>query len=96
MPKNLNFCYDCFLKKLCQKKSFSDILDRKQSFLDPKIEVFTRARKWTFFKGVSPWILLKKIELFLIGDFHRNHIRKDRVSKLWKEKNDSKRKKLKF
>ena len=39
---------------------------------------------------------VKKIELFLIGDFHRNHIRKDRVSKLWKEKNDSKRKKLKF
>ena len=38
---------------------------------------------------------VKKIELFLIGDFHRNHIRKDRVSKLWKEKNDSKRKKLK-
>ena len=39
---------------------------------------------------------VKKIELFLIGDFHRNYIRKDRVSKLWKEKNDSKRKKLKF
>ena len=37
---------------------------------------------------------VKKIELFLIGDFHRNDIRKDRVSKLWKEKNDSKRKKI--
>ena len=39
---------------------------------------------------------VKKIERFLIGDLYRNHIRKDRVSKLWKEKNDSKRKKLKF
>ena len=39
---------------------------------------------------------VKKIELFLIGDFHRNDIRKDRVSKLWKETDDSKRKKLKF
>ena len=35
-------------------------MDRKQSFLDQKIEVLTRARKWTFFKGVSPWILPKK------------------------------------
>ena len=38
---------------------------------------------------------VQKIELFLIGDFRRNDIRKDRVSKLWKEKNDSKRKRAK-
>ena len=60
LSKNLNFCYGCFLQELCQKKkSFFDSLDRKQSFLEPKIEVLTRARKWRFFKGVSPWILSK-------------------------------------
>ena len=33
---------------------------------------------------------VKKIELFLIGVFHRNHIRIDGVSKLWRGKNDFK------
>ena len=28
-------------------------------FETKKIEVLTRAKKWTFFKGVSPWILSK-------------------------------------
>ena len=32
-----------------QKKSFFDILEKKKSFLDPKIEVLTRAKKLTFF-----------------------------------------------
>ena len=64
--------------KLCQKTSFFDIYERKQLFLDQKIEVLTRAKKWTFFKGVSPWIFFPKIELFLMGVFHRNHIRKHR------------------
>ena len=60
LSKNRTFCYRCFSQKLCEKRSCFDILDRKQSFLDQKIEVLTRARKWTFFKGVSPWILPKK------------------------------------
>ena len=36
-----------------------DILNRKQSFQDQKIEVLTRAKKWILLKGVSPWILSK-------------------------------------
>ena len=36
------------------------------------------------------------MELFLIGVFHRNHIKKRSFLILWKEKNDFKRRKLKF
>ena len=41
------------------KRSFFDIYKRKESFLDQNSEVLTRAKKWTFSKGVSPWILSK-------------------------------------
>ena len=78
MSKNQNFSYRFFSLKLCQKTSFFNIYERKQLFLDQKIEVLTRAKKGTFFKGVSPWIFFPKIELFLMGVFHRNHIRKHR------------------
>ena len=54
-----------------------DTLDRKQSIQDQKIEVLTRAQKWTFFlKGLAHGFC-PKIELFLIGVFQRNHMRKD-------------------
>ena len=47
-----------------------------------------------FYKGVSSWILSKN-RTFLIGVYHRKHIRKDRFSIFWKEKHDFKRKKIK-
>ena len=56
LSKNRTFSYRCFLQKLCQKRLFLDILNRKQSFLDQKIEILTKTKKWTFLKGVSPWI----------------------------------------
>ena len=59
LSKNRTFSYRCFLQKLCQKRSFFDIYERKQSFLDQKIEVLKRAKKRTFSKGVSAWILSK-------------------------------------
>ena len=34
-----------FLQKICQRKSFLDILDRKQSFKEQKIEGLRRAKK---------------------------------------------------
>ena len=43
--KNRTFSYRYFSKQLCQKKSFLDILDRKQSIQDQKIKVLTRAKK---------------------------------------------------
>ena len=48
-----------FTEIMSEKKSFLNILNRKQAFLDQKIEVLKRTKKWTFFKGVSPWILSK-------------------------------------
>ena len=76
LSKNRTFSYPCFSQKLCPKRSFLDILNRKQSFLDQKIKVLTRAKRWTFLKGLVHG-LCPKIELFLICLFHRNHIRKD-------------------
>ena len=52
LSKNRTFSYCCFLQKLCQKRSFLDILNRKQSLWDQKIEVLTGAKKWTFFERV--------------------------------------------
>ena len=48
-----------FTEIMSEKKTFLNILNRKQAFLDQKIEVLKRTEKWTFFKGVSPWILSK-------------------------------------
>ena len=59
LSKNKTFFYRCFSQKLSQKRSFLDILNRKQSFWDQEMEVLTRAKKFTFLKGVSPWILSK-------------------------------------
>ena len=43
LSKNRIFYYCCFSQKLFQKRSFFDILDRKQPLLDQKIEVLKRA-----------------------------------------------------
>ena len=45
LSKNRNFYYRCFSRKLCQKTSFFDIYERKQIFLEQKIEVLTRVKK---------------------------------------------------
>ena len=94
LSKNWNLSFPCFSQKLCPKRSFLDILNRKQSFLNQKIEVLTRAKKWTFLKGLVHG-LCPKIELFLISLFHRNHVRKDRLwycrkkRMIWSRKNRS-------
>ena len=49
LSKNRTFSFRCFLQKLCQKRSFLAILDRKQSVLDQKIEVLKRAQKMDIF-----------------------------------------------
>ena len=77
------------------EKIVFDILERKQSFLDEKIEVLTRAKKWTFFKGVCPWILSKFLT-FSYRRFLEKSYQKRSFLILWKEKNDFKWKKLKF
>ena len=82
-------------RNYARKKSFLNILNRKQSFLDQKIEVLTRTKKWTFFKGVSPWILSKN-RTFSYLPFLQKFKKKTTFLILWKEKNDFKWKKFKF
>ena len=71
LSENRTFSYRCILQNLCQKRSFFYILERKQSFLEQKLEVLTRAKKCRFFKGVSPWIYSKNRN-FSYGFFYRN------------------------
>ena len=66
-----------FFDRNCQKKIVFRYFGKKTIILEQKIEVLNRAKKWTFFKRVSPWILSKSLT-FLIGVFHINHMRKDR------------------
>ena len=54
-----------------------------------------RVKNGHFLKGLV-YLFSPKIEVFLIGVFHRNSIKKTTFLILWKEKNDFKWKKLKF
>ena len=92
LSKNRNFSYLCFSLILCQKTSFFDIYERKQSVLDQKIEVSKRANTWTSFKGVGPWIFSKN-RTFTYRRFLQKSFKKTSFLILWKEKNDFKRKK---
>ena len=60
-----------------------------------KIEVLTRTKKLTCFKGVSPWILSKS-RTFSYLPFSQKFYQKTTFLILWKEKNDFKWKKFKF
>ena len=43
--QNRNFSCRYFSQKVCQKRWFLDILNRKQAFLDQKIEVLKKGQK---------------------------------------------------
>ena len=60
-----------------------------------KIEVLKRVKNGHFLKGLVHGFP-PKIEVFLIGVFHRNSIKKTTFLILWKENNDFEWKKLKF
>ena len=78
-----------FYRNYVRKKSVFDILDRKQSFYDQKVEFLTRAKKWTFFKGVCAWILSKN-RTSCYERFLQKSYQKCSFLILWKEKNDFK------
>ena len=52
------------LSKETQEKTFFDILNRKQCFLDKTSEVLKKSKKSTFCKRVSPWLFSKKSTFF--------------------------------
>ena len=66
----------------------------KRMILRGKKKVLKRAKKFTFFKGDSPWICSKN-RTFSYGRFSQKSYQKTSFLILWKEKNDFKRKKIK-
>ena len=57
--------YMFLLSKQSKKKTFFDILDSKEYFLDLQSETLAKSKKSTFCKGVSPWFFSKKSTFFL-------------------------------
>ena len=68
MSKNRIFYQQSLFRKLDQKRSFFDILERKEWLLDPKKWSFKKSKKSKFFKGFSPWFLSKN-RIFDQGNF---------------------------
>ena len=68
LSKNRIFYQQSLFRKLDQKRSFFDILERKEWSLDPKKWSFKKSKKSKFFKGVSPWFLSKN-RIFDQGNF---------------------------
>ena len=69
--------------------------EKKNDFKRKKIKVLKREKKWAFSKGISPWNWSKN-RTFSYGRFSQKSYKKTSFLILWKEKNDFKRKKLKF
>ena len=63
------FFISFFLSQESQIKTFFDILDRKECFLEHKRKVLKNSKKVGFCKGVSPFFFCQKIDLFLICFF---------------------------
>ena len=59
LSKNRPFPHIFFLSKKREKKTFFDILDRTECFLDQKRKVLKISKKSTFCKGVSQWFFCK-------------------------------------
>ena len=58
------FFISFFLSQESQKKTFFDILDRKECFLEHQRKVLKNSKKVGFCKGVSPFFCCQKIDLF--------------------------------
>ena len=68
LSKNRSFYQLCFLGKSSQKRSFFDILDKKECFLDRKRELLKSPKNRIFPKGLD-YGFCPKIELFIIFVF---------------------------
>ena len=76
-----------FLSKKRQKETFFHFLDRKECFLDDKRKVAKNAKKWTFFKGFSPWFLSKNRPFSYMFFFLAKKARKKHFFIFWIVKN---------
>ena len=57
--KHSHFSNFFFLGNIDQENVFSDILERKNSFLGCKKKKFKKLKYWHFSKGVNPWFWSK-------------------------------------
>ena len=89
------FLLSLFFTEIVSENIVFRYLWKKTFIFSQKIEVLTRAKKWTFVNGVSPWISFQKSNFFY-GRFSPKLYQKTSFLISWKEKNDFKRKKLQF
>ena len=87
LSKKSNFFISAFFTEIISEKIVFVIVERKEWFLDQEMEVITKAKKWTFFKGVIPCILSQN-RTFSYGRFSQKSYQKKSFLILWKEKND--------
>ena len=81
------FYHVCFLAKLSKKRSFFDILNKQDCFLDQKNRVLEKCKRLRFCKGVS-LCLLSNNEIFLLcGFFLADQFGKEPVFIFWIKKN---------
>ena len=93
--KNRTFSYRCFFTEIMSEEIVFGYFGKKTIIFRPKIEVLTMAKKCTFFREVSPWILSKN-RTFSYRRFLQKLYQKRSFLILWKEKNDFKRKNRSF
>ena len=93
--KNRTFSYRCFFTEIMSEEIVFGYFGKKTIIFRPKIEVLTMAKKCTFFREVSPWILSKNWT-FAYRRFSQKSYQKRSFLILWKEKNDFKRENSSF
>ena len=84
-----------FYKNYVTKNRFSIFWIENKHSKTKKIDVLTRAKNGHFLKGLVHGFC-RKMELFLIGVFYKNHIRKHRFLYCRQKRMILSRKKLKF
>ena len=103
LAKNRPLSHVHFFGKSSHQRSFFDILDRKECFLDRNSEVWKKCKKSKIYKGVSPWFLSKNGRFFHSGFLGKSSHKRlffdllnrkecflDRNSEVWKRCKKSK------
>ena len=85
--KNRTFSFRCFFTELMSEEIVFGYFGKKTIIFRPKIEVLTMAKKCTFFREVSPWILSKN-RTFSYRRSLQKPYQKTSFLILWKQKND--------
>ena len=78
LAKNGHFSLWWFLGKSSQKRSFFNILDRRECLLDEKKSTFKKVQKNGNFRKGLVHAFWQKMVIFLIRGFWANLVRKDR------------------